>query len=337
VARVSPPIRGQHEPPRREALLAELATRQHGVVTNAQLRAVGLGNSAIEHRAAAGRLHRIHRGVYAVGHPLLTIEGRWMAAVLACGRGAVLSHRSAAALWDLHRRERARTDVISPTNSGRSRQGVDAHRARSLPPDERACVRGIPCTSVARTLVDLAEVVDVRELERACNQAEMLWLLETRALTATLDRAHGRHGAALVRRILAQGGRTETPTRSQLEERFLALCHVARLPPPQVNVWIAEAAAEVDFAWPAQRLIVETDGRAVHATRHAFENDRRRDQRLTLAGYRVVRFTWDQVKREPREVAETVRRLLNPRSATRRSARRSPDPGPPAGSARPRR
>jgi very-short-patch-repair endonuclease len=298
------------EPPGRDRRVAQLASDQHGVVTKAQLRGFGLADRAIEARAAAGRLHRIHRGVYAVGHPLLTTEGRWMAAVLACGRGAVLSHRSAAALWDLRRSERARIDVTSPTNAGRTRQGVDAHRARTLPPDERALVRGIPCTSVARTLVDLAEVVNVRALERACNQAEVLWLLETRALEATLARAHGRHGAALLGRILAAGSRAETPTRSELERRFLALCHAARLPRPQVNLWIADAAVEVDFAWAAQRLVAETDGRAYHATRRAFEEDRRRDQRLALAGYRVVRFTWDQVTREPRDVAETLRRLL---------------------------
>jgi predicted transcriptional regulator of viral defense system len=309
---VSAPERRKREPVHREQRIAALARRQHGVVTKAQLRELGLADRTIERRVSAGRLHRLHRGVFAVGHPLLAVEGHWMAAVLACGRGALLSHRSAAALWGLRPDNRGRIDVTSPTNAGRRRPGIDLHRARSLGRHDQSQQRGIPCTSVARTLLDLADALDRRQLERACNQAEVLQLLRVHELEAALAR-RGRR-AALLGQVLE--ARTRDVTRSVLEERFLALCRAAGLPPPRCNVWIpqpASAAVEVDFLWPAQRLIVETDGRAFHATRQAFERDRRRDQRLMLAGYRVVRFTWAQLERDAGGVAETVRGLLSPR------------------------
>jgi hypothetical protein len=314
VDRESRAIRGKVGPPGPERSIARLAARQHGVVSAAQLKRAGLSQDRIDRRVAAERLHRVHRGVFAVGHPVLSIEGRWMAAVLACGRGAMLSHRSAAALWELRRTERAKIDVTVLTHSCR-RAGIDVHRTRSTAADDRARQRGIPCTSVARTLLDLAEVVDRRALARACNQAEIASLSDLGALRDVIARARGRRGAVVLRAVLEDAGRSETLTHSELEERFLALCLGAGLPQPRVNAWIAlgEIAGdglEVDFLWPGRRLVVETDGRAVHATRQAFQRDRRRDQRLTVAGYRVVRFTWDQVTSRPAEVTGTLEGLL---------------------------
>lgn len=175
-----------------------------------------------------------------------------------------------------------------------------------------AIIDGIRCTSVARTLLDLAEVIDRRGLERAIDRAEVLRLLDMRAIDDVLLSAGGRRGASLLRSALAEHCAGSTLTVSELEERFLAICLSAAVPAPEVNVWVPLPGAElkVDFLWCHQRLIVETDGRDVHGTRQAFERDRERDQRLMLAGYRVVRFTWRQVTREPERVASTLRALL---------------------------
>jgi hypothetical protein len=300
-------------PPRRERQIAKIAARQHGVVSTHQLLDLGLTRSAVNQRVAAGRLHRVHPGAFAVGHPILSREGAYMAAVLACGPGALLSHRSAAALWDLRRSERSRIDVTAPGRRRRAIRRIEAHRSRTLVPRDAARVKNIPCTSVARTLVDLAEVVDLRALERACEQAEILNLFNAEALANALARVRGRHGAPKLRAVLGAAAPGETLTRSELEERFLALCGAAGLPRPEVNAWIPFAGgegAEADFLWRGRGLIVETDGHATHGTRRAFERDRRRDQRLALAGYRVIRFTWRQVARDPGEVAQTVRQLL---------------------------
>jgi very-short-patch-repair endonuclease len=172
---------------------------------------------------------------------------------------------------------------------------------------------------VARTLLDLAEVVDRRALERACDRAEMLRLFDLHAIEDVLERADGRRGAAALRAVLAEDARTTTLTRSELEERFLAVCRSRRLPAPEVNAWIAleeGGGFEADFLFRAQRLDVETDGRHVHDTLRAFEHDRRRDQRLMLAGWRVVRFTWRQVVAEPAVVEATLRALLRPTTTT---------------------
>lgn len=303
----------QQAQPSRDRNLADLAARQHGVVALAQLRMLGMSASAVRDRVATGRLHRVHRGAYAVGHPLLPAEGRWMAAVLSCGPGSVLSHRSAAALLGLRPSARTGIDVSAPGRAGRSRIGIDAHRAATLAAEDLTSVRGIPCTTVARTLLDLAEVVDCRALERACEQAEMLRLLDLRAVDDVLKRAAGRRGAPILRAVFADLDFGATLTRSELEERFLALCASSGVPRPRVNacVNVNGGSLEVDFLWPERRLIVETDGRRAHGTRQAFERDRRRDQRLALAGWRVVRFTWRQVVHEPAEVAETLKALTH--------------------------
>jgi very-short-patch-repair endonuclease/predicted transcriptional regulator of viral defense system len=301
--------RNLRHPPRDRAIAA-LAGRQHGVVALPQLKALGITASAVRDRVASGRLHRVHRGVFAVGHPILKTEGRFMAAAFACGPGAVLSHRSAAALWDLRQTDRALIDVTAPTR--RSRRGIDVHGSRTLQPADVTTVNGIPCTTVARTLLDLAEVVDRRGLERAYERAEILRMLDTRAVQEVLDRAAGRRGAAMLQSILGDNSLGDAITRSELEERFLAICKSSRLPRPRVNAYIDlyGGGVEVDFLWRRERLIVETDGHASHGTRAAFERDRARDRRLTIAGWRVVRFTWRQVVRERDEVASTLALLL---------------------------
>ncbi|MGH2991739.1 MAG: type IV toxin-antitoxin system AbiEi family antitoxin domain-containing protein [Solirubrobacterales bacterium] len=298
---------------RREAEIAQLAARQHGVAALAQLRDLGLSASGVRSRVAAGRLHRLHPGVYAVGHPLLSARGRWMAAVLACGPRAVLSHRSAAALWGLLPSSRAAIDVAALSRPARDRAWVDVHRAGTLESDDVTRVDGIPCTSVARTLLDLAGVVERRSVERAYEQAEVLGVLDVSAVEAVLTRSFRRPGSAVLRGIVSGARPGESLTRSELEERFLAICGAAALPRPRVNAWVRLGdgdGVEVDFVWPEQRLIVETDGHRVHRTRQAFERDRARDRRLLLAGWMVVRFTWRQLVNDNEEVVATLRALL---------------------------
>jgi very-short-patch-repair endonuclease/predicted transcriptional regulator of viral defense system len=295
-----------------DALIAQLAERQHGVVTLPQLQLLGLGRSGVSRRASSGRLHRIHRGVYAVGRPHLTEHGHWMAATLACGPKAALSHRSAAGLHGIRRDNRAKTDVSVPSSSIRSRPRIDVHRSSTLEPADVTTVHGIPCTTVARTLVDLGDVVDRRAVERAVDQAEVLRVFDLKTVHEALQRAGRRRGAGTLRAVL-EDYEGPTLTRRGLEERFLALCRRASLPSPAVNTWIAlndGIAYEADFLWRSHKLIAETDGRDVHTTRKAFEHDRLRDQRLTLAGFAVVRFTWRQVADEPERVAEALRSLL---------------------------
>jgi hypothetical protein len=304
-------IYGTERPSSREAKLAGLAGRQYGVVTVTQLRELGLSPSAVRGRVSAGRLHRIHRGVYAVGHQLLAARGRWTAAVLACGPGAVLSHRSAAALWGIRPTTRTGIEVMTPGRVGRRRAGIEVHDAASLRAADITQVHHIPCTTLARTLLDLAAVLDRRALERAYDQAEVLGVLDRKAVEDLLARSSCRPGLAALRAVV-QAERPPSLTRSELEKRFLAICSAAALPRPQVNAWVPlnGGGIEVDFLWREQRLIVETDSHRFHGTRAAFERDRVRDQRLLLKGWRVARFTWRQVLRDPEDVAVTVRTLL---------------------------
>lgn len=311
VGRLNEPLvrlSGQHA-------LVDIARRQHGVFSLAQLRDLGLGARAVQKRTATCQLHRVHRGVNSMSPPeLLSRDGRFMAAVLACGLGAVLSHRSAAALHELRATERARIDVTVHRRSTHAHPGIDVHRSTTLTQADTTHVNGIPCTTVARTLLDLAAVVKRRPLERALDQAEVLEVLDALALAAQLERGARRPAAARLSAVLDGHRAGTTPTWSELEERFLALIRTARLPEPEVNSWVTpadgEPALRVDFIWREQRVIVETDGHATHQTRQAFETDRRRDQRLMLAGWRVVRLTWRQLRDDPRRVQEMIAALL---------------------------
>lgn len=293
-----------------DQLIASLAMRQHGVVSRRQLLAGGIGRRAIEHRLARQRLHGVHYGVYAVGHRLLTTEGQWMAAVLAAGPGAVLSHRSAAALWRMVRWSGGPVEV-TVGRAVRSRSGLRVRRGR-LSADEATEVEGIPTTTVPRTLLDLASVVDRHRLERAINEAEVLRLAGALSLAALLERHPRRHGTRALREVLAAGRLGLDVTRSELEDRFLRFLAEAGLPRPQTNAPLAagQEVFEVDCLWRRSRVVVELDGRAVHATARAFERDRARDRALNAAGWRVVRVTWRQLSSEPAALAADLRRLL---------------------------
>jgi very-short-patch-repair endonuclease len=277
--------------PPRERVLAELAGRQWGVVSLDQLRGLGLGYGAVKHRVRAGRLHAVHRGVYAVGHTALRREGRWLAAVLACGPGAVLSHRSAAAHWGLLATSQSVVDVTAP----RSRAGVPGirlHRARSLDARDTTTHEGIAITTVARTLLDLAATIRADRLERAYAQALHLHLYDHGAIAGLLQRANGHRGTGALAKATA---REPKLTRSDWEIRLLALIRTAGLPEPLVNHALTapdHGHCEVDFFWPKQRLVVETDSWSAHGTRAAYEQDRARDAALQTMGLRVVRFTW---------------------------------------------
>ncbi len=306
------PTSNKRSEPHVETLIAGFADRQHGNITLPQLQLLGLGRSGVSRRAKNGRLYRVHRGVYAVGRPHLTQRGHWMAAVLACGPKAVLSHRSAAALHGIRQDNRAKIDVCVPSPSARSRPTIDVHTSLTLEAADITVVDSIPCTTVARTLVDLGDVVSPRAVEQAVDQAEVLRVFDGKAVDEALAHAGPRRGVGILRGVLA-GYKQPTLTRRQLEERFLAICRNASVPSPAVNAWITLAdgvAYQADFLWRAERFIAETDGRDVHTTRKAFEHDRLRDQRLTLAGYTVVRFTWRQVVDQPGSVAEALRTLL---------------------------
>jgi Protein of unknown function (DUF559) len=246
----------------------------------------------------------MHRGVYAVGHKRLNQRGRWLAAVLACGEGALLSHASAAALWGLQR-ARSTSDVTAMRGHPGQR-GIRLHRARLHAEDRRERNR-IPVTSVARTLFDLAEVVDFRQLEKAWEEADRLNLLQLSAVERVCERGCGRRALRPIRGLLA-AGRAATRTRSPLEDRFRWFCDAYELPPRSTNVHVLDH--EVDVLWPAARLIVELDSWKHHGHRAAFERDRARDPKLLLAGYRTIRVTHRRLDREASALAAEIRELL---------------------------
>jgi very-short-patch-repair endonuclease/predicted transcriptional regulator of viral defense system len=289
--------------------IARMAGAQHGVVRRRQLLAFGLSVAAIEHRVRAGRLHRIHQGVYAVGHPVLTVEGRWMAAVLAAGGDAVLSHASAAAAWELRPVGAGAIHVTVPGDPGRARRaGIRIHRSATLEPDEATCLRGIPITTPVRTVIDLAATLKGRPLEQALDRAEQRKLIDFAELHEAIKSYPTRPGSPSLQAQLSRYTAGTVFTRSELEERFLALCDQHGLPRPKVNTRIE--GSEVDFAWRDAGLIVEVDGYAYHRSPSAFEDDRARDVALSVAGWTVLRFTWAQVTRRSAWVADAVRRRL---------------------------
>jgi very-short-patch-repair endonuclease len=293
-------MRSESDKSRRDAAIARLAANQHGVVTTAQLMRAGLSTGRISERAAVGRLHPIHRGVYAVGHPTLSEKGRWMAAVLACGGNAVLSHTSAAELWGIRRRVRRLSEagqdaglgpahVTVPSTAGkRKRRGIALHRSTPLTARHSTRLDGIPVTTPARTLSDLGPLLSPAQFSAALREAEFLRL------------------------PIGDQPESDGP-RTELESCMLALCRRHRLPQPEVNVGISRY--EVDFLWPDERLIVEVDGWDSHRIRSAFEEDRARDVRLAVLGHEVVRFTWRQLMRDQPAVAKTIRTLLRTRAA----------------------
>ena len=285
-----------------------LAARQHGVVSWPQLMDAGVGRGAIEHRVRVGRLHRIHRGVFAVGHRPLTREARWMAAVLACGDGAGLSHACATAHWEIRPYTGTWIDVTVPTTAGRTRRDrIRLHRSSTLTADDVTTHRGIPVTTVARTLLDVAATLSEPALARTVEQSEIRRLFDLTKVETTLARNPNHPGAKQLRRAL-ELYRDDEFSRSELEKALLALCDGHGIPRPLVN-HLAEGK-EVDFFWPDRRLIVEADGRETHFTIAAYEGDRARDARLLTLGYRVMRFTERQVRRDAATVAERLAAVL---------------------------
>ena len=283
--------------------IVRLAERQHGVATRAQLTALGFGKGAIDARIRAERLHRVHQGVYAVGRPSLTREGRFMAAVLSCGPAAALSHFAAAVLWRLLTERGPRIDVTVPRGGQRRRRGAVIIHRSALPAADITHRDGIRVTTPARTLIDLADVLPRRRLERALDEAAYL-----RLDLAPVSPRPGRRGAGVLAQVIAMHAPGSTRTRSELEERMLSLCDRFRLPTPEVNTTVQ--GHEVDFLWRDSRLVVEVDGWAAHGTRSAFERDRRRDADLLAAGWRVLRISWERLRSEPLWVAERLAEVL---------------------------
>jgi predicted transcriptional regulator of viral defense system len=271
---------------------SRLAARQWGVVSTAQLHALGLGRGAIHKAVRAGRLHRVHQGVYSVGHAVLRVEGRRLAAVLACGPGAVLSHISAACHWGLLRSDQTRIDVTAPRGR-HGAPGIRLHRSRSLDAQDTTNHQGIPTTMVHRTLLDLAASARPGELERALAQAERLRLYDHRAITDVIARSNGHRGT----KILARATTREPKwTRNEWEAEFLRQLRDAGLPEPLTNDAFDvpdHGHCEPDYHWPSHQVIVELDGFETHGTRTAFRADRAKDAALTASGYRVLRFTRD--------------------------------------------
>jgi very-short-patch-repair endonuclease len=293
--------------------LSALAERQHGVVARSQLLALGLGAAAIGRRLEAGRLHPIHAGVYAVGHPILGVYGRWMAAALAGGPGAALGYRSAAALWDLRRGVPSGIEIVVPTAGGRSRPGLRIHRHPGLGSDEVTIERAIPVTTPARTILDYAVEATDRELAYALDQVEIQELTDYAGLRA-IARAHPRHrGSARLRRTLARYEAGATRTRSDLEIAFVQLCERHALPRPLVNEPLC--GMTVDFVFIEHRLAVETDSWRWHRGRAAFERDRERDAVLAAAGWRTLRFTHRQIEHAERSVVRALATALAARAA----------------------
>ena len=265
-----------------DVFVADLAGRQDGVISRRQLLDAGLGTGWIDRRIKACRLIRLYQGVYAVGHAALSDHGRVRAALLAGGPDAIASHMTAAALWRLISTLPAVLELTTTARARRTRSGLIIHET-TIAPDIRT-IRGIPLTAPLRTLVDLAATQPASTVERATTEALNRRLITPEQVT------------------------TGAPTRSKLERRFRRLVADAGLPQPLVNARVG--AHEVDFLWPHERVIVETDGWATHGTRRAFEDDRAKDAALQAAGFIVVRFTWRQIEERPLTVAAQLAQVL---------------------------
>jgi predicted transcriptional regulator of viral defense system/very-short-patch-repair endonuclease len=304
-----------------DARIAELAARQHGVVSRGQVLAAGIAPTTLRDRVGRGQLVPLHRGVYAVGHAHLRREGHWLAAVLAAGPGAVLSHRDAAALHALRPSNRPRIELSTPRERKPTAK-LDVHARRALAADDVTAVDGIPVTTVARALVDLAEVLSHQALMKALGKAERQGKLDVVGIEQALARVRGRRGGsgAKLRAALAElAAAGTTMTRSALEDRFLCLLDAHDLPRPATNRHIA--GYEGDAVWTTARLVVELDGWDAHKTRRAFQHDRAKGNAIQAAGYVLLRFTHDDVARRPNEVAAQIAARLSPTSGSARPPR----------------
>jgi hypothetical protein len=293
-----------------DADVARLAERQHGVVAHRQLVALGMSPEAIKRRVGRGSLHPLHRGVLAVGHRVLSQRSRWMAAVLACGPDAVLSHWSAAALWGIRGTRGGPIDITSPRKT-KSRGAIRRHRVL-LPPDEVTVEAGIPVTSAPRTVFDLAAVSSPQTVESVLRQCEYRRLYDSLSLGDLVGRYPRHRGNRAARTALARLEESPGETEEGLEERFLAFVDRYELPRPDFNAWLEVQGHryKVDCLWAAQRLIAELDSWQAHGTRSSFQSDKARDRRLLRAGYRTTRITWAQLGDEPEAIARDLHALL---------------------------
>lgn len=298
-----------------ETSIAALAAMQRGVVTAEQLRAAGWSPATIKRRLRAGSLNRVHRGVYLVGHSVAAEGAAEIAAILACGGGSVISHRSAARLWKLAEFVAwdGPVEVTVPGRNPGRKEGLRIHRVDSIDERDVRYLGGIPATAPARTLLDLAAVLHRGDIEPSFADARCRGLASDRDLADLLGRSGGRRGARALRRLV-QLDRGEGLTRSEAERRLVALVRAAGLPTPNTNAPLR--GFRVDFLWREQRVVVEVDGFAFHSGREAFERDRERDATLVASGYTVTRVTWRQLVARPEKVIARIAAALAVRSVT---------------------
>jgi very-short-patch-repair endonuclease len=287
-------------------LVARLAAEQWGVLSLDELRACGLSREAVAGRVRNGLLHPLHRAVYAVGHANPPLEGRFLAAVKAGGRRTVLSHLSAGALWGFVQWDERHPEITIPGRGTRAHPCLRVHRSSMLAVPDVTRHRGIPVTSPARTLLDLAATLDERTLRRAVRQAESLHRVNMRQLADAIQRAGRRHGTARLGRLIATG---PAPTRSELEDVVLDLIRDAGLQRPEVNAPLILDGRRVipDFRWPTRRLVLEADGAAWHDGPMARQDDHDRQAVLEAHGERVLRITWQQAITHPDQTVARIR------------------------------
>ena len=280
-----------------------LAGGQHGIVKREQMREAGLTKDGVRRRVEAGWLVRLYDGVYAVGHTALTDKSHLIAAVYACGPEALAGYRSAGAMWGVLRGPQ--TIEVTAPRGRKPKRGMTVHRSRLIHEEDRALIDNIPVTSLARTLVDLADILPEKQLASAVHEAEVQRLFDLTQVRRVLERLPGRKGRHRLARVLSAYKDVQPFTRSRAERLVLEMCQDRGLPQPRTNTWIE--SQEVDFYWPEAQLALEFDGRAVHHTTKAFHEDRRRDRALAARGIHVVRAT---AKDELRELAEELRTIL---------------------------
>jgi very-short-patch-repair endonuclease len=286
---------------------SRLGSQQEGSVKRAQLLKAGVGPNAVKRRAKNGYLHRVHRGVYIVGHLALAPHAEEFAALLACGERSLISHRSAAHLWSMLPARPDEVDVTLVGRRCRPKQGVHLHLVARIDKEDVRPMDNLLLTAPARTLADFAADAEDDELEAALSQGRALKLIKNRDVEAALGRAGNRRGVARLRRLLRLEGDSGY-TQSRAEREMRRLMRGAGLPQPLCNRWIH--GYRVDFVWPEHKLVVEVDGYQFHGHRSAFERDRKKDQILIAAGYRVIRITWLQLQHEPLRVAAVIAAAL---------------------------
>jgi very-short-patch-repair endonuclease len=283
------------------------AGRQHGIVKGEQVRGAGLSRQGIRRRVEAGWLVPQYRGVYAVGHTALTKKSHLIAAVYACGSEALASHRAAGALWGVLRSPQM--IEVTATRGCKPKKGFTLHRSRLIHEEDRALIDNIPVTSLARTMVDLADGLTEKQLANAVHEAEVKRLFDLTQIERVLERLPGRKGRHKLGRVLAAYRDVQPFTRSRAERLVLSLCEDHGLPRPSTNTWLE--SHEVDFYWPEAKLVLEFDGGAVHRTTKAFYEDRQRDRALAAQGVHVVRAT---DRDDPAGLAEELRAILSIRT-----------------------